>query len=72
MRSNGVLKVILNLPLLPEFEVLKGMKSSLASEKFIRITAIEDDKPIQYALRVNNKGDAEKLYESIASIIPQK
>lgn len=41
MRADGILKVILNVPLNKSTEVMTGMKSSLASEKFVRITALK-------------------------------
>lgn len=69
MRSDGLLRVVLNVPLLKSFEVFKGMKSSLQSEKFVRITAIEDSKPIQYALKTGNTDTADKLYNSIKQLI---
>ena len=69
MRSDGLLRVVLNVPLLKSFEVFKGMKSSLQSEKFIRITAIENGKPIQYALKTANADTSDKLYSAIQQLI---
>lgn len=71
MRSIGLLKVILNTPLIVGLEVVKGMPSSLASEKFIRITIVEDKKPIQYALKTGNPETTLSLYESIVDLIPK-
>lgn len=53
MRSDGVLRVILNLPLLKSYQIHSGMKSSLSSEKFVRISATEEGKPCQYAFKVS-------------------
>ncbi len=46
MRADGVLRVILNVSL------FKGMKCEL-QEKFVRIIAFEDGKPVPYAIRVS-------------------
>lgn len=70
MRSDGLLRVVLNVPLLKNFEVMSGMKSSLQSEKFVRISAIEDGKPVQYALRTNNTDTAKRLYKAIQDLVP--
>lgn len=69
MRSIGLLKVVLNTPLIEGLEVVKGMPSSLASEKFIRITVVENSKPVQYALKTGNPETATNLYESIVELI---
>lgn len=70
MRADGVLKVILNLPLLPKCEVMSGMNSSLSGEKFVRVNGIEDGKPFQYALRTANAEASTKLFEQIKKLIP--
>ncbi|KAK9384826.1 hypothetical protein V1515DRAFT_631632 [Lipomyces mesembrius] len=69
MRADGVLKVILNLPLVKGIEVRKGMKSSLVSEKFVRISAWENHKPVQYALRMGNENVAAEFYDTAESLI---
>lgn len=47
MRADGILRVILNVPL------FKGMKCEL-HEKFVRIVALEDSKPVHYAIKVSS------------------
>ncbi len=47
MRADGVLRVILNVSL------FKGMKCEL-HEKFVRIVAFEDAKPVHYAIKVSS------------------
>lgn len=47
MRADGVLRVILNVAL------FKGMKCEL-QEKFVRIVAFEDAKPVHYAIKVRH------------------
>ncbi|CCH44352.1 RANBP2-like and GRIP domain-containing protein 5 [Wickerhamomyces ciferrii] len=71
MRSIGLLKVILNTPLVKGLEVNKGMPSSLASEKFIRITIVEDGKPMQYALKTGNPETTTDLFNAIDDLIPK-
>lgn len=70
MRADGILKVILNVPLNKSTEVMTGMKSSLASEKFVRITAFEDGKPFQYSLRTGSAATAQQLFDTLKERIP--
>ncbi|AET39384.1 Yrb2p Ecym_4321 [Eremothecium cymbalariae DBVPG len=72
MRSRGLLKVILNLPLLKGFTVQKGFPGSLQSEKFIRILTIgEANEPVQYALKTAKGEIAEELFKMIEDLIPE-
>lgn len=70
MRADAVLRVILNLPLIASTTVSKGMKSSLASDKFVRVTGVEDSKPVQYALKAANPEVAGELYNQIDRLLP--
>lgn len=70
MRADGILKVILNVPINKNTEIMSGMKSSLSSEKFVRITAFEDGRPFQYSLRTGSADTAKKLYEVLKKQIP--
>lgn len=69
MRADSVLKVILNTPLIPQMDVFSGMKSSLSGEKFVRVTAVEDGKPCQYAFRTGNKETSNELYETLSKLV---
>jgi Ran-binding protein 3 len=69
MRADAVLRVILNLPLVQNMEVAQGMKSSLASDKFVRITGFEDKKPHQYALKAANPELAQELFNHINELV---
>ncbi|KAK9469027.1 hypothetical protein V1512DRAFT_258446 [Lipomyces arxii] len=69
MRADGVLKVILNLPLVKGTEILKGLKSSLVSEKFVRILAWESQKPMQYALRMGNGNTATEFFDTATGLL---
>ncbi|KAK9478696.1 hypothetical protein V1514DRAFT_330171 [Lipomyces japonicus] len=69
MRSDGALRVILNLPLIKPVEVMAGMKSSLSSEKFARVSAWENGQPIQYAFRMANQSLATEFIEAVRNSI---
>ncbi|EDO14540.1 hypothetical protein Kpol_259p3 [Vanderwaltozyma polyspora DSM 70294] len=72
MRSRGLLKVILNLPLLKEFTLYSGFPGSLQSEKFVRILAMDDNKkPVQYAFKTGKEETALELYDNIKTEIPE-
>lgn len=71
MRQVGNLKLILNLPIAKNIKVLKGMTSSFAGNKFIRIQTIEQGKPIQYALKIGQVENVPKVYDSIVGEIPK-
>ena len=70
MRSNGLLKVILNVALVPGLQIVKGMPSSLQSEKFIRFTSVENDKPVQYAVKTGKVETTQELFDSLHKLIP--
>lgn len=71
MRVDGSLRVVLNLPWVKSFKVMEGMKSSLQSEKFVRISAVEENnKPVQYALRMNNAETTKNLFKTIQGLVP--
>lgn len=69
MRSDGLLRVILNVSLHKNFEIFQGMKSSLQSEKFVRISTLEDGEPVQYSLRTSNKETAQGLFDIITELV---
>ncbi|ANB14898.1 Yrb2p [Sugiyamaella lignohabitans] len=71
MRADSVFRVILNLPLLPTSEVLEGMKSSMVSEKFVRVTGFEGETPFQFAIKAGNKDLAKTLLTTIQTLIKE-
>lgn len=71
MRQNGNLKLILNLPIVNGLNVLKGMPSSLTANKFIRLQVLENGEPVQYAIKVGQPENAEKLFDIIQQQIPE-
>ena len=70
MRQNGNFKLILNVPIVRGFKLLKGMPSSLAGDKFIRLQLIENGIPVQFAIKVGLPENAQKLYDAIDGQIP--
>lgn len=64
MRQEGNYKLILNLPLIESFNIVKGMPSSLHADKFLRIQTVDGKDPIQYALKLQ-VDNVTGLYDSI-------
>lgn len=71
MRQNGNLKLILNLPIVNGFHIIKGMPSSLSANKFIRLQILESGEPVQYAIKVGQAENSEKLFKTIQDQIPK-
>lgn len=66
MRNKALLNVILNLPLIKGFQVHKGFPGSVQGDKFIRIVAVnENQKPVQYAIKVGRVESIDELVECI-------
>lgn len=63
MRSEGLLRVVLNMPLAKNTQIGKGFESSLVTEKFVQIVGIEKDVPHKYALKLPSKELALELYD---------
>ncbi|CDK28071.1 unnamed protein product [Kuraishia capsulata CBS 1993] len=71
MRQDAIFKLILNCPLSKDIKVFKGLDSSLSREKFVRIQAFENGKPVQYAAKVKSSEDSQALYDTIIDLIPK-
>ncbi|KAL6041599.1 E3 SUMO-protein ligase RanBP2 [Balamuthia mandrillaris] len=59
MRTEGILKLILNAPLFP------SMVCERVQEKGVRISSFDNGQPSAYLLRVGRKEQAEELYDKI-------
>ena len=46
------------------------MPSSLMSNKFIRLQLIENGEPVQYAIKIGQPENAEKLFDKVQEQIP--
>ncbi|QPG74992.1 hypothetical protein FOA43_002332 [Brettanomyces nanus] len=72
MRQSGNLKLILNLPIVKNLEIFRGMTSSFSGNKFIRVQTVEEGKPIQYALKIGQVENVSLMYETIMGEIPKE
>lgn len=66
MRSDAVLRVILNVQLFP------GMQCDLDQERFIRIAAMEEGGLSHLALKLANASEAAALQEQLHAYIPPR
>lgn len=66
MRSEGVLRLILNVKL------FKGMKANLEQDKFLRMVAFEDGKATHFAIRMGNAAAASQFTQTVQSLIPKE
>jgi hypothetical protein len=65
MRSDGVLRVILNV------RVQDGMPMSLRNDKYVEFIACEDGKLVKFLMKLKNAEVATKLESSLSSVIPK-
>ncbi|KAI5969391.1 hypothetical protein CANMA_001458 [Candida margitis] len=65
MRSNGLLKVILNYKIQKTTELLEGLEASLTSEKYLRFNSVSDGKPVQYLLKFASQQIRDDLIKNI-------
>ncbi|EMR09772.1 hypothetical protein PNEG_01956 [Pneumocystis murina B123] len=75
MRADAVYKVILNASLFKEMLIEGGnIDSSNACnlDKFLKIVALEDGKPTQFAIKVKDNTVAQQLRQHILSALPDK
>lgn len=68
MRSQGLLRVILNYRIVKNTEVMRGLEASLAPGKYLRLNSLNSEgKPIQYLVKFAN----EKLRDELVSKIDE-
>ncbi|KAI5966212.1 uncharacterized protein KGF55_000521 [Candida pseudojiufengensis] len=68
MRSQGLLKVILNYKIQKDTEILKGLEASLNPGKYLRLNSLSDGKPIQYLLKFSNERIRDELINNIEEL----
>ncbi|ODV65489.1 PH domain-like protein, partial [Hyphopichia burtonii NRRL Y-1933] len=69
MRSQGLLRVVLNLKVTPSLNLIKGLEASLSPGKFMRINSISDKGyPVQYLLKFNNENIRNELFDKIEDL----
>ena len=65
MRSQGLLKVILNYKIQKSTEVLEGLDASLAPGKYLRFNSVSEGNPVQYLLKFSNQQIRDDLVKKI-------
>ncbi|PVH17996.1 uncharacterized protein CXQ87_000906 [Candidozyma duobushaemuli] len=55
MRSQGLLRVVLNYKITPETELIKGLEASLSPGKFLRFNSVVSGKLVQYLVKFSNE-----------------
>ncbi|RCK54624.1 Ran-specific GTPase-activating protein 2 [Candida viswanathii] len=69
MRSQGLLRVVLNYKITADTELLKGLGASLTPEKFLRLNSVSPEgTPIQYLLKFGSGNLRDELIEKIESL----
>lgn len=72
MRSNGLLRVILNSRITKDTEIFKGLEASLTPGKYLRFNSVNEvGKPVQYLLKFSNPNLRDDLVEKIDSLKQQ-
>lgn len=66
MRSQGLLRVVLNYKITPKTELIKGLEASLNPGKFLRMNAVSPEgTPIQYMLKFSSETVRNGLYDAV-------
>lgn len=69
MRSQGLLRVILNMKVTSETKLLKGLESSLSPGKFLRFNTLnEKGKPVQYMLKFGSQNLRDELFDKTTAL----
>lgn len=69
MRSQGLLRVVLNMRIASETVLMKGLEASLSPGKFLRINSIsEKGTPIQYLIKFGNETTRNELYDKVEGL----
>jgi Ran-binding protein 3 len=69
MRSNGLLRVILNYKITKETELLKGLEASLNPGKYLRLNSINSSgTPIQYMLKFASQSIRDSVVENAENV----
>lgn len=68
MRSQGLLRVILNYKVTAETKLIKGLEASLTPGKFLRFNSVLEGAPVQYLIKFANETIREELVDKIAQV----
>lgn len=65
MRSQGLLRVVLNMKITPSTVLLKGLEASLSPGKFLRLNSVSEGRPVQYLLKFGSENTRNELYDTV-------
>ena len=69
MRSQGLLRVVLNMKVTSDTKLIKGLEASLSPGKFVRWNSINDQGvPVQYLLKFANQTIRDELIEKVENL----
>ncbi|CAK7896458.1 ran-specific GTPase-activating protein 2 [[Candida] anglica] len=69
MRSQGLLRVVLNMKITRDTVAMKGLEASLSPGKYVRFNSIsEDGVPMQYLLKFGTQVTRDTLYDKIEEL----
>lgn len=69
MRSQGLLRVVLNMKVTSDTKLIKGLEASLSPGKFVRWNSINDQgEPVQYLLKFANQTIRDELIEKVENL----
>ncbi|CUM45460.1 uncharacterized protein AC631_02067 [Debaryomyces fabryi] len=69
MRSQGLLRVVLNMKVTSDTKLIKGLEASLSPGKFVRWNSInEHGVPVQYLLKFANQTIRDELVEKVENL----
>lgn len=69
MRSQGLLRVVLNMKIAKNTNLIKGLEASLSPGKFLRLNSVsEKGEPIQYLLKFGNESIRDELYDKVEEL----
>lgn len=69
MRSQGLLRVVLNMKVTSNTKLIKGLEASLSPGKFVRWNSINDQGvPVQYLLKFANQTIRDELVEKVENL----
>lgn len=72
MRSQGLLRVVLNYKITADTEILKGLEASLTPGKFLRLNSVNSEgTPIQYLLKFGSENLRNELVDKIDALKEQ-
>lgn len=65
MRSQGLLRVVLNYKITPETELIKGLEASMSPGKFLRVNVAQEGKVAQYLIKFANEEVRNELTDRV-------